>query len=169
MLRFDLSEFKDYHSFQMLIGDPEKPERPARLVDAVSAQPFQVVLLDEIEKAHANVWDLLLQVLDDGRLTPARGPVVNFRNTIVIATANVGAQALERRPVGFTGGTSAEEAGRFQTELEAVFRPELLNRFQHIVRFLRLTKDEVAGDRAGRAASHTGTRRHRRTPAGRGC
>ena len=143
LLRFDLSEFKDYHSFQMLIGDPEKPERPARLVDAVRAQPFQVVLLDEIEKAHSNVWDLLLQVLDEGRLTPARGPVVNFRNTIVIATANVGAQALERRPVGFTGGTPAEEAGRLQTELEAVFRPELLNRFQHIVRFLRLTKEEV--------------------------
>jgi ATP-dependent Clp protease ATP-binding subunit ClpC len=143
LLRFDMSEFKDYHSFQMLIGDPEKPERPARLVDAVRAQPFQVVLLDEIEKAHANVWDLLLQVLDDGRLTPARGPTVNFRNTIVIATANVGAQALERRAVGFTGGASAADEGRLHAELEAVFRPELLNRFQHIVRFLRLTKDEV--------------------------
>jgi ATP-dependent Clp protease ATP-binding subunit ClpC len=143
LLRFDLSEFKDYHSFQMLIGDPEKPERPARLVDPVRAQPFQVVLLDEIEKAHANVWDLLLQVLDDGRLTPARGPAVSFRNTIVIATANVGAQALERRAVGFTGGTPAADEGRLQTELEAVFRPELLNRFQHICRFLRLTKDEV--------------------------
>jgi ATP-dependent Clp protease ATP-binding subunit ClpC len=143
LLRFDLSEFKDYHSFQMLIGDPDKPERPARLVDSVRAQPFQVVLLDEIEKAHANVWDLLLQVLDDGRLTPARGPVVSFRNTIVIATANVGAQVLERRPVGFTGGTSAADESRLQSELEAVFRPELLNRFQHIVRFLRLTKDEV--------------------------
>src|SRR5882757_3525345 len=94
LLRFDVSEFKDYHSFQMLIGDPEKPERPARLIDPVRAQPFQVVLLDEIEKAHANVWDLLLQLLDDGHLTPARGPVVNFRNTIVIATANAGAQAM---------------------------------------------------------------------------
>jgi len=143
LLRFDLSEFKDYHSFQMLIGDPEKPERPARLVDPIRAQPFQVVLLDEIEKAHANVWDLLLQVLDDGRLTPARGPAVSFRNTIVIATANVGAQALERRPVGFTGGAPAADDGRLQAELEAVFRPELLNRFQHIVRFLRLTKDQV--------------------------
>jgi ATP-dependent Clp protease ATP-binding subunit ClpC len=143
LLRFDLSEFKDYHSFQMLIGDPQKPERPARLVDPVRAQPFQVVLLDEIEKAHANVWDLLLQVLDDGHLTPALGPAVNFRNTIVIATANVGAQALERRSVGFTGGTPGEDTDRFQAELEAVFRPELLNRFQHIVRFLRLTKDEV--------------------------
>ena len=143
LLRFDLSEFKDYHSFQMLIGDPEKPERPARLIDPVRAQPFQVVLLDEIEKAHANVWDLLLQLLDDGHLTPARGPVVNFRNTILIATANVGAQAMARRPAGFTGGTPGEEGGRLQAELEAVFRPELLNRFQHIVRFLRLTKEEV--------------------------
>ncbi len=143
LLRFDLSEFKDYHSFEMLIGDPKKPERPARLVDPVRGEPFQVVLLDEVEKAHANIWDLLLQVLDDGRLTPARGPTVNFRNTIVIATANVGAQALARRPVGFTGGAPGEDAGLLQTELEAVFRPELLNRFQHIVRFLPLTKNEV--------------------------
>ena len=143
LLRFDLSEFKDYHSFQMLIGDPDRPERPARLVDPVRAQPFQVVLLDEIEKAHANVWDLLLQVLDDGRLTPARGAAVNFRNTIIIATANVGATQLQRRPVGFTGSGADEDAHRLQAELEAVFRPELLNRFQHIVRFLPLTKDEV--------------------------
>jgi ATP-dependent Clp protease ATP-binding subunit ClpC len=143
LLRFDLSEFKDYHSFEMLIGDPKKPERPARLVDPVRAQPFQVVLLDEIEKAHGNTWDLLLQVLDDGRLTPASGPAVNFRNTIVIATANVGAQALARPQMGFIAGAAQADAGRLQTELEAVFRPELLNRFQHIVRFLPLTKDEV--------------------------
>jgi ATP-dependent Clp protease ATP-binding subunit ClpC len=143
LLRFDLSEFKDYHSFQMLIGDPDRPERPARLVDPVRAQPFQVVLLDEIEKAHANVWDLMLQVLDDGRLTPARGAAVNFRNTIIIATANVGAAALQRRPLGFTGSGPGEDANRLQSELEAVFRPELLNRFQHIVRFLALTKEEV--------------------------
>jgi ATP-dependent Clp protease ATP-binding subunit ClpC len=143
LLRFDLSEFKDYHSFEMLIGDPKRRERPARLVDPVRAQPFQVVLLDEIEKAHANVWDLLLQVLDNGRLTPALGPAVNFRNTIVIATANVGAQALARQSAGFTGTAPGEDVGRLQTELEVVFRPELLNRFQHIVRFLPLTKDEV--------------------------
>jgi ATP-dependent Clp protease ATP-binding subunit ClpA len=103
LLRFDLSEFKDYHSFQMLIGDPGRPERPARLIDPVRAQPFQVVLLDEIEKAHANVWDLLLQLLDDGHLTPARGSAVNFRNTIVIATANVGAQAMAKRPASRAG------------------------------------------------------------------
>ncbi len=115
LLRFDMSEFKDYHSFQMLIGDPGSTERPARLVDPVRAQPFQVVLLDEIEKAHANVWDLLLQLLDDGRLTPANGPAVNFRNTIVIATAHVGAQVLERRPVGFTGGTTHDDGARLQS------------------------------------------------------
>jgi ATP-dependent Clp protease ATP-binding subunit ClpC len=143
LLRFDLSEFKDYHSFELLIGDPKRPEQPARLVDPVRAQPFQVVLLDEIEKAHGNIWDLLLQVLDDGRLTPARGPAVNFRNTIIIATANVGAQALAKRPMGFAGGGPSEDAGRLQTELEAVFRPELLNRFQHVARFLPLTKEEV--------------------------
>jgi ATP-dependent Clp protease ATP-binding subunit ClpC len=143
LLRFDLSEFKDYHSFEMLIGDPKKPERPARLVDPVRAHPFQVVLLDEIEKAHANVWDLLLQVLDDGRLTPGIGPSVNFCNTIVIATANVGAQALAKQPIGFTGDAQGQDTTRLQTELEAVFRPELLNRFQHIVRFHPLSKEEV--------------------------
>jgi ATP-dependent Clp protease ATP-binding subunit ClpC len=106
LLRFDLSEFKDYHSFEMLIGDPKKPERPARLVDAVRAQPFQVVLLDEIEKAHGNIWDLLLQVLDDGRLTPAHGPAVSFRNTIVIATTPParGCPGRWRGGVGFVGG-----------------------------------------------------------------
>jgi MoxR-like ATPase len=143
LLRFDLSEFKDYHSFQMLIGDPDRPDRPARLTDPVRAQPFQIVLLDEIEKAHGNIWDLLLQLLDDGQLTPARGATISFRNTIVIATTNVGAQALDRRPVGFAGGDTGGDPERLQAELEAVFRPELLNRFQHIVRFLRLTKDEV--------------------------
>ncbi len=143
LLRFDMSEFKDYHSFQMLIGDPGSAERPARLIDPVRAQPFQVVLLDEIEKAHANVWDLLLQLLDDGRLTPAHGPAVSFRNTIVIATSNVGAQALERPSVGFTGGEARDDGERLHAELETVFRPELLNRFQHVVRFRRLTPDEA--------------------------
>ncbi|MBS0378541.1 MAG: AAA family ATPase [Proteobacteria bacterium] len=142
LLRFDLSEFKDYHSFEALIGDPKNPDRPARLVDSVRDQPFQVVLLDEIEKAHANVWDLLLQILDDGRLTPGVGPAVSFRNAIVIATANIGAQAMERQPIGFASQSGADDA-RLQAELESVFRPELLNRFQHIVRFRKLSKLEV--------------------------
>ena len=101
LLRFDLSEYKDYHAFQLLIGDPSNPSRPARLTDPVRARPFQVVLLDEIEKAHANVWDLLLQLLDEGRLTPATGKTVSFRNTIVIATTNVGAREQSRPSPGW--------------------------------------------------------------------
>jgi ATP-dependent Clp protease ATP-binding subunit ClpC len=135
LLRFDLSEFKDYHAFEMLLGNPRDPTRPARLVDPVRAQPFQVVLLDELEKAHPNVYDLLLPVLDEGRLTPPGGRTVDFRNTILIATSNVGAQASDHA-VGF--GATADAGSRRKRILEALestFRPEFLNRFQHVVVF----------------------------------
>jgi ATP-dependent Clp protease ATP-binding subunit ClpC len=142
LLRFDLSEYKDYHAFQLLIGNPHKPEQPAALIDPVRAKPFQVVLLDEIEKAHANVWDLLLQLLDEGRLTPASGKTVSFRNTIVIATSNVGARDQSRAAPGFVSGV-AEADDRLRQALEAVFRPEFLNRFQHVVAFHRLSEEHV--------------------------
>jgi ATP-dependent Clp protease ATP-binding subunit ClpC len=142
LLRFDLSEYKDYHAFQLLIGDPSKPEQPAALIDPVRAKPFQVVLLDEIEKAHANVWDLLLQLLDEGRLTPASGKTVSFRNTIVIATSNVGARDQSRAAPGFVSGV-AEANDRLRLALEAAFRPEFLNRFQHVVSFHRLSEEHV--------------------------
>ena len=144
LLRFDLSEFKDYSSFEMLLGDPQNPEMPAKLIDPVKSQPFQVVLFDELEKAHANVWDLFLQLLDDGRLTPAGGEVVNFRNTIIIATSNVGTHK-PTGSLGFGAGASNEQDDRrdIQRALEQVFRPEFLNRFGHIVTFHRLTKDQV--------------------------
>ncbi len=143
MLRFDLSEFKDYHSFEMLVGAPDKPGQPARLVDPVRAQPFQVVLFDELEKGHGNVWDLFLQLLDEGQLTPPGGQAVSFKNTIVIATSNVGARDASRS-VGF--GAEADPAARAaatRAALETTFRPELLNRFQHIVVFHPLSADEV--------------------------
>ncbi len=144
LLRFDLSEFKDYHAFQMLVGNPDRPREPARLVDPVRARPFQVVLLDELEKAHRNIWDLLLQVLDDGRLTPSRGQPVNFRNTIIIATSNVGAAEAARRPMGFAGASDASEPeARMREQLEVVFRPEFLNRFAQVVSFHPLSRDEV--------------------------
>ncbi len=143
LLRFDLSEYKDYHAFQMLIGDPSHPKRPARLVDPVRAKPFQVVLLDEIEKAHSNVWDLLLQVLDEGRLTPATGKPVNFRNTIIIATSNVGARERARSGIGFVADTADAGADRMRKALETAFRPEFINRFQHVVQFHALGKDDV--------------------------
>jgi len=143
LLRFDLSEYKDYHAFELLIGDPKNAHRPARLVDPVRAKPFQVVLFDEIEKAHANVWDLLLQLLDEGRLTPATGKAVSFRNTIVIATTNVGAREQARAIPGFTAGGRAGGDDRMRAALETTFRPEFLNRFQHICLFHPLTEEHV--------------------------
>ena len=144
LLRFDLSEFKDYSSFEMLLGDPQNPEAPAKLIDPVKSQPFQVVLFDELEKAHANVWDIFLQLLDDGRLTPVGSEVVNFRNTIIIATSNVGADK-SAGPLGFGAGINEAHDDRMQIQqaLEKVFRPEFLNRFGHIVTFHKLTKEQV--------------------------
>ncbi len=143
LLRFDLSEFKDYHAFEMLVGDPNDSNKPGRLVDPVRAHPFQVVLLDELEKAHHNIWDLLLQVLDEGRLTPPTGQPVNFRNTIIIATSNIGAREAERPSIGFGADRESEARNRMQEALEAAFRPEFLNRFQHVVPFHALTRDQV--------------------------
>ncbi|MFC4308722.1 AAA family ATPase [Steroidobacter flavus] len=140
LLRFDLSEFKDYHAFQLLVGDPNKPRQPARLLDPIRAQPFQVILFDEIEKAHQNVWDMLLQLLDEGHVSPPNGARANFRNTIVIATSNVGAQDAHKGPLGFVGSPSGQISLK---SLESVFRPELLNRFQHIVTFDGLTRESV--------------------------
>jgi ATP-dependent Clp protease ATP-binding subunit ClpC len=143
LLRFDLSEFKDYHSFEILVGNPKDPGRPAALIDPVRAQPFQVVLLDELEKAHSNVWDLLLGVLDEGRLTPPGGKTVDFRSTILIATSNVGARGTDKR-FGFAPDTSTGARRHAVTKsLENHFRPEFLNRFQNLVVFHALSKDQV--------------------------
>jgi len=140
LVRLDMSEFKDWSSFEMLVGDPKDRTQPARLLDPVRSQPFQVILLDEIEKAHPNVWDLLLQVLDDGRLTPPSGEPVDFRNTIVVATSNAGAE-LGARALGF--GADGRAADRIRGGLEATFRPELLNRFAAIVIFHALSREDV--------------------------
>ena len=143
LLRFDMSEFKDFHAFEMLVGVADRHDKPARLLNPVKAQPFQVILFDEIEKAHPNVWDLLLQILDEGRLTSPKGGTVNFRNTIFIATSNAGAKELDRLGIGFTGDANQVSDKDIHKLLEQVFRPELINRFQHIVRFFSLTKTQV--------------------------
>ena len=144
LLRFDLSEFKDYSAFELLLGDPEHPHKPARLVDPVRSQPFQVVLFDELEKAHPNMWDLLLPLLDEGRLTTPSGDTVDFRNTILIATSNVGAQAAGKT-VGFgaTAPAGDADAARIQKALEVAFRPEFLNRFQHVIVFHPLSQEQM--------------------------
>lgn len=142
LLRFDLSEFKDYHAFELLLGSPRRKESPARLLDPVRAQPFQVVLFDELEKAHPNLWDLILPLLDEGRMTTPDGDAVDFRNTIVIATSNVGAQE-STRSVGFGERAGDEREVRIRQALETSFRPEFLNRFQHVVVFHSLSLVEL--------------------------
>jgi ATP-dependent Clp protease ATP-binding subunit ClpC len=144
MLRFDMSEFADYNSFEMLIGSLQAvPERPARLVDPVRVQPFQVLLFDELEKAHRNVQDLFLQLLDEGRLTTPRGETINFRNTIVIATSNVGAFEGMTPAIGFGENGEAYDADKALRAIEFHFRPEFLNRFQHVVLFHPLTREQA--------------------------
>ena len=141
LLRFDLSEFKDYHAFEMLLGSATRPGQPARLVDPVRAQPFQVVLFDELDKAHPNVWDLLLPLLDEGRLTTPGGDTIDFRSTILIATSNAGSEQPEGA-LGF-GPVDARLVERRRDSLERHFRPEFLNRFQHVVFFRHLSESEV--------------------------
>jgi ATP-dependent Clp protease ATP-binding subunit ClpC len=144
MLRFDMSEFADYHSFEMLIGSPRGGvERRARLLDPVRLQPFQVLLFDELEKAHRNIQDLFLQLLDEGRLTTPQGETVNFRSTIIIATSNVGAFEGMSSAIGFGGAQSSYDADKALAAIETHFRPEFLNRFQHVVLFHPLTHQQA--------------------------
>jgi ATP-dependent Clp protease ATP-binding subunit ClpC len=144
MLRFDMSEFADYNSFEMLIGSAYAgPERPARLLDPVRLQPFQVLLFDELEKSHRNVQDLFLQLLDEGRLTSPRGETVNFRNTIIVATSNVGAFEGMTTAIGFGQKGEAYDPDKALRAIEGWFRPEFLNRFQHVVLFHPLTREQA--------------------------
>lgn len=144
LLRFDLSEFAHYNSFEMLVGSPDDPKKRARLLEPVRATPFQVILFDELEKGHLNVRDILLQLLDEGTVSPPNGPSVNFRSTIVIVTSNVGAVAAAKRTPGFGNPVDgAFDTDRARQELEVNFRPEFLNRFQHIVQFRPLTKAQA--------------------------
>jgi ATP-dependent Clp protease ATP-binding subunit ClpC len=145
MLRFDMSEFADYHAFEMLVGSPRvAPQRPARLVDPVRLQPFQVLLFDELEKAHRNIQDLFLQLLDEGRLTTPQGETVSFRNTIIIATSNVGAFEGMTSTIGFGERSEGYDPDKAMGAIEAHFRPEFLNRFQHVVLFHPLTREQAA-------------------------
>jgi ATP-dependent Clp protease ATP-binding subunit ClpA len=149
LLRFDLSEFKDFSSFELLLGSLSDSTKPARLLDPVRVHPFQVVLFDELEKGHPNVWDLLLPLLDEGRLTAPGGETVDFRSTVIIATSNIGAAEAQRpeRSLGFGSGPSSPEAQgrdrRMRGALEDAFRPEFLNRFQHIILFHALSKEQM--------------------------
>src|SRR5215468_2154566 len=144
MVRIDMSEYMEKHSVARLIGAPPGYvgyEEGGALTEAVRRRPYQVVLFDEIEKAHPDVFNVLLQVLDDGRLTDGQGHTVDFRNTLIVMTSNLGAEILVNQPDG-----QETEAVRdsVMATVRARFRPEFLNRIDEIILFRRLRRDQMA-------------------------
>ncbi|QKG23025.1 ATP-dependent Clp protease ATP-binding subunit [Actinomadura verrucosospora] len=149
MIRFDMSEFQERHTVSRLMGAPPGYvgyEEAGQLTDAVRRQPYSVILLDEIEKAHQDVFNVLLQLLDDGRLTDAQGRTVDFRNTVVIMTSNLGSDLITgQTEIGF-GGRDGEDTGlrdRIMRRLRESFRPEFLNRIDEIIVFRRLEAGQL--------------------------
>jgi ATP-dependent Clp protease ATP-binding subunit ClpB len=150
MTRLDMSEYQERHSVSRLIGAPPGYvgyEEGGQLTEAVRRKPYSVILLDEIEKAHSDVFNILLQVLDDGRLTDNKGRVVNFRNTIIILTSNIGSHIIQENFGNLDGsnGDMIFEKSRMQVFelLKQTIRPEFLNRIDDIIMFKPLTSDEV--------------------------
>jgi len=144
LIRIDMSEYMEKHSVARLIGAPPGYvgyEEGGALTEAVRRRPYQVVLFDEIEKAHPDVFNVLLQVLDDGRLTDGQGRTVDFRNTLIVMTSNLGAEYLVNQPEG--QDTDAVRA-QVMAEVRAHFRPEFLNRIDEIILFHRLKRDQMA-------------------------
>ncbi|HSK46904.1 MAG TPA: ATP-dependent chaperone ClpB [Coriobacteriia bacterium] len=145
LVRIDMSEYMEKFSVQRLIGAPPGYigyEEGGQLTEAVRRRPYAVVLLDEVEKAHADVFNVLLQVLDDGRLTDGQGRVVSFKNAIIVMTSNVGSQYIQAFAEG--GADETETDRMLEEALRATFRPEFLNRIDDVVTFHSLTLDEIA-------------------------
>jgi ATP-dependent Clp protease ATP-binding subunit ClpB len=145
MVRIDMSEYQERHTVSRLIGAPPGYvgyEEGGQLTEAVRRKPYSVVLFDEIEKAHADVFNTLLQVLDDGRLTDAQGRTVDFRNTVVIMTSNIGSQYL-LEGITPSGEIKPEAREMVTSELRRHFRPEFLNRVDDVVLFKPLTLLEI--------------------------
>lgn len=143
LIRFDMSEYMEKHSVSKMIGAPAGYvgyEEAGQLTEQVRRHPYSLILLDEIEKAHPDVMNMFLQVLDDGRLTDAQGHTVSFKDTIIIMTSNAGSTDTGNAPVGF-GSTSAQN--RLVARLENYFRPEFLNRFDDIIEFQSLDRDSL--------------------------
>ena len=151
IIRIDMSEYMEQHSISKMVGSPPGYvgyEEEGQLTERVRRKPYSVVLFDEIEKAHPDVFNLMLQLLDDGRLTDSKGRVVNFKNCIIIMTSNVGATEVQNKAtLGFSSGAQAEYENmrdRYMNALESKFRPEFLNRIDDIIVFHKLTKEETA-------------------------
>ena len=147
MVRIDMSEYMEKYSVSRLIGAPPGYvgyEEGGQLTEAVRRKPYSVVLFDEIEKAHPDVFNVLLQVLDDGRITDSQGRTVDFKNTILIMTSNIGANYL-LDGIESDGTISEDAENAVMTELRSRFRPEFLNRLDEIIMFHPLTKDNIGG------------------------
>ena len=157
MIRIDMSEYMERHTVSRLIGSPPGyvgHEEGGQLTEKVRRKPYSVVLFDEIEKAHEDVWNILLQILDDGRITDSQGRTVDFKNTVIVMTSNIGAKALTA--AGAKLGFSAEEhrdpdaekvferaKETVMGELRQTFRPEFLNRIDDIIVFRSLSEEDI--------------------------
>ncbi|MDT9698148.1 ATP-dependent Clp protease ATP-binding subunit [Streptomyces sp. P17] len=152
MVRLDMSEYQERHTVSRLVGAPPGyvgHEEAGQLTEVVRRHPYSLLLLDEVEKAHPDVFNILLQVLDDGRLTDSQGRTVDFTNTVIVMTSNLGSEAITRRGAGIgfgAGGEEADEEARRERILRPLrdhFRPEFLNRIDEIVVFRRLDPDQL--------------------------
>ncbi len=150
MVRLDMSEYMERFAVSRMVGAPPGYvgyEEGGQLTEAVRRRPYRVILFDEIEKAHPDVFNMLLQILEDGRLTDAAGRVVDFRNTVIIMTSNLGSQHVRSGSLGLAGGAATEDFARTReqmlAELRKTFRPELLNRIDEIVVFEPLTQEQI--------------------------
>ncbi|MDE2308277.1 MAG: AAA family ATPase, partial [Xanthomonadaceae bacterium] len=150
MVRIDMSEFMEKHSVSRLIGAPPGYvgyEEGGYLTEAVRRRPYSVILLDEVEKAHADVFNVLLQVLDDGRLTDGQGRTVDFRNTVIVMTSNLGSQMIQDASESSEGGDAEEQYTQMKASVlgvvQAHFRPEFINRLDEIVVFRPLDKAQI--------------------------
>jgi ATP-dependent Clp protease ATP-binding subunit ClpC len=150
LVRIDMSEYREQHSVSRLFGAPPGYvgyEEGGQLTEAVRRRPYRVVLFDEVEKAHPEVWNALLQILDDGRLTDGQGRVVDFRNTVLIMTSNLGTEYVTKSgTLGFLGSAAEGEQGnreKIEKALKNAFRPEFLNRIDEIILFSPLDKEDM--------------------------
>jgi len=149
LLRIDMSEYRESHSVSRLFGAPPGYvgyDQGGQLTEQVRRRPYQVILFDEVEKAHPEVWNSLLQIMDDGRLTDGQGRTVDFRNTVVIMTSNVGAEVISRGAMGFTTAEfdeSKHTEDEYSKRLKRLFRPEFLNRIDETIVFESLSETDI--------------------------
>jgi ATP-dependent Clp protease ATP-binding subunit ClpC len=152
LVRIDMSEYREQHTVSRLFGAPPGYvgyEEGGQLTEAVRRRPYQIVLFDEIEKAHPDVWNALLQILEDGRLTDGQGRIVDFRNTVLIMTSNIGTEyAKAGGTLGFVRTSDGDEEARenkkkIEEGLRRTFRPEFLNRIDEVIIFHTLTREHM--------------------------